>query len=124
MLRDFGRIINISSGVTRIAFPHLMACNLTKGAVNTFTLHLAALLGPRQITVNAVMPGIVDTDATPRGSIRRKGRSSLPACPRSAGQGSRPTSRISSPSSRRRTDDGSPGNASTRRAARICNPKI
>lgn len=61
-LRDGGRIINISSGVTRIAYPHIMAYNLTKGALNTFTLHLAQLLGPRQITVNAVLPGIVDTD--------------------------------------------------------------
>ncbi|MFD1957369.1 SDR family oxidoreductase [Paenibacillus thailandensis] len=61
-LRDGGRIINVSSGVTRIAYPHIMAYNLTKGAVNTFTLHLAQLLGPRGITVNAVMPGIVDTD--------------------------------------------------------------
>lgn len=61
-LRNSGRIINISSGVTRIAFPHIMAYNLTKGAINTFTLHLAKLLGPRNITVNAVMPGIVNTD--------------------------------------------------------------
>ncbi|MNC23586.1 3-oxoacyl-[acyl-carrier-protein] reductase FabG [compost metagenome] len=61
-LRNGGRIINISSGVTRIAFPHIMAYNLTKGALNTFTMHLAQLLGPREITVNAVMPGIVDTD--------------------------------------------------------------
>ncbi len=61
-LRDGGRIINISSGVTRIAYPHIMTYNLTKGALNTFTLHLAKLLGPRGITVNAVMPGIVDTD--------------------------------------------------------------
>lgn len=61
-LRDGGRIINISSGVTRIAYPHIMTYNLTKGALNTFTLHLAQLLGPRGITVNAVMPGIVDTD--------------------------------------------------------------
>ncbi|MFC5406531.1 SDR family oxidoreductase [Cohnella soli] len=61
-LRDGGRIVNISSGVTRIAYPHLMTYNLTKGAINTFTLHLAQLLGPRGITVNAVMPGIVDTD--------------------------------------------------------------
>lgn len=61
-LRDGGRIINISSGVTRIAYPHIMAYNLTKGAINTFTLHLAKLLGPRNITVNAVLPGIVDTD--------------------------------------------------------------
>lgn len=62
MLRDGGRIINISSGVTRIAFPHIMAYTLTKGAINTFTLHLAKMLGARQITVNAVMPGIVNTD--------------------------------------------------------------
>lgn len=59
-----GRIINISSGVTRIAFPRIMAYNLTKGAINTFTLHLAKLLGPKGITVNAVLPGIVDTDVT------------------------------------------------------------
>lgn len=63
-LRDGGRIINVSSGVTRIAFPHMMTYNLTKGALNTFTLHLAKLLGPRNITVNAVLPGIVDTDNT------------------------------------------------------------
>lgn len=62
LLRNEGRIINISSGVTRIAYPHLMAYNLTKGAINTFTLHLAQLLGPRGITVNAVLPGIIDTD--------------------------------------------------------------
>lgn len=62
LLRDGGRIINISSGVTRIAYPHIMAYSLTKGAINTFTLHLAKLLGPRGITVNAVLPGIVDTD--------------------------------------------------------------
>ncbi|MCD9024777.1 SDR family oxidoreductase [Cohnella silvisoli] len=62
LLRDDGRIINISSGVTRIAYPHIMAYNLTKGAINTFTLHLAKLVGSRGITVNAVLPGIVDTD--------------------------------------------------------------
>lgn len=62
LLRDGGRVINISSGVTRIAYPHIMAYNLTKGAINTFTLQLAKLLGPRGITVNAVLPGIVDTD--------------------------------------------------------------
>lgn len=62
LLRDGGRIINLSSGVTRIAYPHIMAYNMTKGAINTFTLHLAKLLGPRGITVNAVLPGIVDTD--------------------------------------------------------------
>ncbi|GIP51068.1 SDR family oxidoreductase [Paenibacillus vini] len=83
LLRDEGRIINISSGVTRIAFPHIMAYNLTKGAINTFTLHLAQLLGPRQITVNAVLPGIVDTDVnapwlhTPEGQKQANDMSAL-----------------------------------------------
>ncbi|AJY74736.1 SDR family oxidoreductase [Paenibacillus beijingensis] len=83
MLRDGGRIINISSGVTRIAYPHLMAYNLTKGALNTFTLHLASLLGPRGITVNAVLPGIVDTDVnaswlhTPEGTKQAEDVSAL-----------------------------------------------
>lgn len=83
LLRAEGRIVNISSGVTRIAFPHIMAYNLTKGAINTFTLHLAQLLGPRQITVNAVLPGIVDTDVnapwlhTPEGQNQAIGMSAL-----------------------------------------------
>ncbi|CAG7649901.1 SDR family oxidoreductase [Paenibacillus allorhizosphaerae] len=83
LLRSEGRIINISSGVTRIAFPHIMAYNLTKGAINTFTLHLAQLLGPRGITVNAVLPGIVDTDVnapwlhTPEGQKMATGMSAL-----------------------------------------------
>jgi 3-oxoacyl-[acyl-carrier protein] reductase len=73
-LRDGGRIINISGGVTRIAYPHIMAYNLTKGDLNTFTLHLAKLLGPRGITVNSVMPGIVDTDVNAPWLHTTKGR--------------------------------------------------
>ncbi|WP_116245104.1 SDR family oxidoreductase [Nocardiopsis sp. FIRDI 009] len=61
-LRDGGRIVNISSGVTRISYPELIAYATTKGALDTFTLALAKELGPRGITVNAVAPGIVDTD--------------------------------------------------------------
>lgn len=59
---DGGRIVNISSGVTRIAFPEIIAYALTKGAIEAFTLTLAKHLGPRGITVNAVAPGVVDTD--------------------------------------------------------------
>ncbi|WP_339268814.1 SDR family oxidoreductase [Paenibacillus sp. FSL K6-1330] len=83
LLRDGGRIVNISSGVTRIAYPHIMAYNITKGAINTFTLHLAKLLGPRGITVNAVLPGIVDTDVnaawlhTPEGQLHAAEMSAL-----------------------------------------------
>ncbi|MGW4381839.1 glucose 1-dehydrogenase [Kitasatospora sp. NPDC004531] len=61
-LRDGGRIINISSGVARIAMPDIIAYNATKGALDNFTLNLAAQLGPRGITANSVRPGIVDTD--------------------------------------------------------------
>ncbi|GLW04895.1 3-oxoacyl-ACP reductase [Microtetraspora sp. NBRC 13810] len=61
-LRDGGRIITISSGVTRIAFPFTTAYSMTKGAVEVLTHTLALDLGPRGITVNTVAPGIVDTD--------------------------------------------------------------
>jgi NAD(P)-dependent dehydrogenase (short-subunit alcohol dehydrogenase family) len=36
---------------------------MTKGAIDALTLSLAKHVGPRQITVNNVAPGIVDTDA-------------------------------------------------------------
>jgi 3-oxoacyl-[acyl-carrier protein] reductase len=60
-----------------------MAYNLTKAAINTFTLHLAQLLGPRGITVDAILPGIVDTDVnaswlhTPEGQKQAIGMSAL-----------------------------------------------
>jgi 3-oxoacyl-[acyl-carrier protein] reductase len=61
-IRDGGRIVNVSSGVTRIALPETLAYSMTKGALNTFSFTLAHELGRRGITVNAVAPGIVDTD--------------------------------------------------------------
>ncbi|MFI8192109.1 SDR family oxidoreductase [Streptomyces sp. NPDC085946] len=61
-LRDGGRIINISSGATRIALTDIIAYAMTKGAVDAFTLTLAKAVGGRGITVNAVAPGIIDTD--------------------------------------------------------------
>jgi NAD(P)-dependent dehydrogenase (short-subunit alcohol dehydrogenase family) len=82
-LRDGGRIVNISSGVTRIAMPDIISYNMTKGALNIFNLNLAQLLGPRNITVNAVLPGIIDTDVnalwlhTPEGQSMAKNMSTL-----------------------------------------------
>lgn len=35
---------------------------MTKSAINTLTLTLAKQLGPRNITVNAILPGIINTD--------------------------------------------------------------
>lgn len=61
-LREHGRIINLSSVVARTSFPGIPAYAATKGAVDTLTVHLAAELGQRQITVNAVAPGAIDTD--------------------------------------------------------------
>ncbi|MFB7352491.1 SDR family oxidoreductase [Streptomyces gardneri] len=65
-LRDGGRIVNVSSAATRIAFPDSVTYAMTKGAVDTMTLALAKELGPRGITVNAVAPGFVATDMNAR----------------------------------------------------------
>jgi 3-oxoacyl-[acyl-carrier protein] reductase len=63
-MRDGGRIINLSSVVARTAFPDIPAYSATKGFIDVLTLQLAATLGPRQITVNAVAPGVIETRLT------------------------------------------------------------
>lgn len=60
-LREGGRIINISSAVTRIASPFLHYA-MGKGAIDVLSRTLAQQLGPRGITVNSVNAGVVDTD--------------------------------------------------------------
>ncbi|MFE0318852.1 SDR family oxidoreductase, partial [Streptomyces albogriseolus] len=64
-LRDGGRIINISSVATRIAFPPIVSYTMTKAALDYLTLSLAQELGPRRITVNAVAPGYTETEINP-----------------------------------------------------------
>ena len=59
---DGGRIINISSQTSLIAFPGVAAYSMAKGALDLLTLVAAKHLAPRNITVNAVLPGIADTD--------------------------------------------------------------
>ncbi|WP_374016371.1 SDR family oxidoreductase [Paenibacillus thiaminolyticus] len=61
-LNNGGRIINISSFVTRSASPSVFAYSMSKGAMNTLTLALAQQLGSRNITVNAILPGIINTE--------------------------------------------------------------
>jgi enoyl-[acyl-carrier protein] reductase III len=59
----WGRIINLTSpGSTRV-LPHYGAIGLSKAVVETLTRYLAVDLAPKNIIVNAVSPGLVNTDA-------------------------------------------------------------
>lgn len=62
LIRDGGRIVNVSSGLTRIIFPGNAAYAAMKGAVEVLTRYLAKELGPRGIAVNVVAPGAIQTD--------------------------------------------------------------
>lgn len=61
-MADGGTIINISSSATKLMMPTYGAYAATKGAVEQITKILAKELGPRQIQVNAISPGPVDTE--------------------------------------------------------------
>ena len=63
-LRNGGRIINLSSALSRHPYPRMAAYSIGKAAINHFTLILAAELGKRGITVNAIGPGLTATDFT------------------------------------------------------------
>ncbi|ATE64392.1 SDR family NAD(P)-dependent oxidoreductase [Rhizorhabdus dicambivorans] len=62
ILADGGRIINFSSGLTRISFPGFSAYSAAKGAIEILTLYMAKELGSRGITANTVAPGAIETD--------------------------------------------------------------
>jgi 3-oxoacyl-[acyl-carrier protein] reductase len=61
-IRNGGRIINISTGFTRVAAPTHTIYAASKGAVETLTLALAPLFASKGITVNAIRPGTTATD--------------------------------------------------------------
>jgi len=63
-IRNGGRIINLSSALSKHAYPRMTAYSMGKAAINHFTLVLAADLGKRGITVNCIAPGLTVTDFT------------------------------------------------------------
>jgi NAD(P)-dependent dehydrogenase (short-subunit alcohol dehydrogenase family) len=62
LIKDGGRIVNISSGLARFSLPGMAVYAAAKGAVEVLTRYLAKELGPRKITVNVVAPGAIETD--------------------------------------------------------------
>ena len=62
LIRDGGRIVNISIARTRLISPGRAAYGSMKGAVEVLTKYLAKELGPRRIAVNVVAPGATETD--------------------------------------------------------------
>ncbi len=62
LIADGGRILNVSTGLTRFALPGYAAYAAMKGAVEVLTRYLAKELGPRGIAVNVIAPGAIETD--------------------------------------------------------------
>ncbi len=59
-----GSVINISSLASQLAIPQSSVYSATKAAVDSVTRTLAAELGPRNILVNSILPGPVETEGT------------------------------------------------------------
>jgi len=68
-LGEGGSIINIGSGVTRLTPANSAVYTGTKGAVDAITGVLAKELGPKKIRVNAINPGMVETEGTRSGGF-------------------------------------------------------
>ncbi|WP_164015057.1 SDR family NAD(P)-dependent oxidoreductase [Pyxidicoccus trucidator] len=62
VLADGGRIVNVSTGLTRYAVSGVAVYSAVKSALEVLTRALALELGPRRINVNAVAPGGIATD--------------------------------------------------------------
>jgi 3-oxoacyl-[acyl-carrier protein] reductase len=62
VLGEGSSVVLLSSLAARASVGLLPAYSATKGAIDTLVKHFGALLGPRGIRVNAVAPGVIDTD--------------------------------------------------------------
>jgi len=64
-----GSIINISSGASTLTPPNTSVYSATKAAVDAVTRSLAKELGPRNIRVNSINPGMVETEGVHAGGF-------------------------------------------------------
>ena len=62
LVRDGGRVLNLSSGLARFALPGYAAYAAMKGAVEVLSKYMAKELGARGISVNVLAPGAIATD--------------------------------------------------------------
>ncbi|CRM77370.1 3-oxoacyl-[acyl-carrier-protein] reductase FabG [Pseudomonas sp. 31 R 17] len=62
LIRDGGRILNVSSGLARFSLPGYAAYAAMKGAMEVLTRYQAKELGARGISVNILAPGAIETD--------------------------------------------------------------
>lgn len=62
LMADHGRIVNISSGLTRFTLPGFSAYSAMKGGIEVWTRYLAKELGGRGIAANVIAPGAIETD--------------------------------------------------------------
>ena len=62
LIKDGGRIVNISSGLARFAMSNRIGYGPIKAAVESLTRNMALELAPRRIAVNVVAPGPIATD--------------------------------------------------------------
>lgn len=82
-IEDGGRIVNISTGATRGISPGMAVYTASKSAVEAFGKVLAKELAPREITVNNILPGMIDTPmlegkTTPRDKLVEMGARATP----------------------------------------------
>jgi NAD(P)-dependent dehydrogenase (short-subunit alcohol dehydrogenase family) len=62
LIADGGRIVNVSSGLTRFALPGFAAYAAMKGGIEVLTRYMAKEFGARGIAVNTIAPGAIETD--------------------------------------------------------------
>jgi 3-oxoacyl-[acyl-carrier protein] reductase len=70
----WGRIVNVSSVVGRMGNPGQTNYAATKAGIEGFTRALAQEVGSRNVTVNAVAPGFIETDMTNALSEEQRGQ--------------------------------------------------